>query len=201
MNYLAHFHLASIARRGDEDSGLIVGALLGDYIKGPLKNEWPSEWERGIALHRRIDALTDSHDEVNALLGGLPAQYRRYGGIMFDVCFDYCLVQHWENFHPEPLPDFAQQIYATLERQYADFPAPARKQAQRLARYDVLVNMGNWQTVDNMLVRISQRLKRDNPLAKSASVLKSQLPNIEAHFLRLYPQLLELLANEKPSFR
>lgn len=197
MNYLAHFHLASCAQRGDDDNGLIIGALLGDFIKGPLKNEWPDGWERGIAMHRRIDALTDSHPEVSALLTGLPGNYRRYGGIMFDVCFDYCLVQHWGNFHPEPLPDFAQQIYAALGQNDAEFPAAARKQAQRLARYNVLVNMGNWQTVENMLTRIGQRLKRDNPLASSAPVLQDQLVDIEAHFLRLYPQLLDLLTNDK----
>ncbi|MFT5032328.1 MAG: acyl carrier protein phosphodiesterase, partial [Bacteroidia bacterium] len=154
-------------------------------------------WERGIAMHRRIDALTDSHPEVSALLTGLPGNYRRYGGIMYDVCFDYCLVQHWGNFHPEPLPDFAQQIYAALGQNDAEFPAAARKQAQRLARYNVLVNMGNWQTVENMLTRIGQRLKRDNPLASSAPVLQDQLVDIEAHFLRLYPQLLDLLTNDK----
>jgi acyl carrier protein phosphodiesterase len=197
VNYLAHFHLASCAQRGDDDNGLIIGALLGDFIKGPLKNEWPGGWERGIAMHRRIDALTDSHPEVSALLTGLPGNYRRYGGIMFDVCFDYCLVQHWGNFHPEPLPDFAQQIYAALGQNDAEFPAAARKQAQRLARYNVLVNMGNWQTVENMLTRIGQRLKRDNPLASSAPVLQDQLVDIEAHFLRLYPQLLDLLTNDK----
>lgn len=197
MNYLAHFHLASCAQRGNENNGLIVGALLGDFIKGPLKSEWPAEWEQGIALHRRIDALTDSHPDVSALLACLPSAYRRYGGIMLDVCFDYCLVQNWGNFHSEPLPDFAQHIYSALGQQQDQFPAPAHKQAQRLARYNVLVNMGNWQTVDTMLARIGQRLKRDNPLASSAAVLQNQLPEIETHFLRLYPQLLERLARDK----
>lgn len=196
MNYLAHFHLASCARPGDNAEGLIVGALLGDFVKGPLRGAWPGDWEQGIALHRRIDALTDSHPEVSALLETLPRDYRRYGGIMFDVCFDYCLAQHWRNFHRTSLPDFAQQIYAVLN-QYGDaLPPAARKQAHRLQQYDVLVAMGQWHTVDNMLGRIGQRLTRANPLDESAALLQNHLGNIETHFLRLYPQLIELLTGD-----
>lgn len=197
MNYLAHFHLATCARQGDAAQGLIIGALLGDFVKGPLRNGWPTDWEAGIALHRRVDALTDSHPEVSALLRTLPPAYRRYGGIMLDVCFDYCLARHWRNFHGAPLPDFAQQVYATLSLHDAQFPPAARKQAQRLQQYNVLVNMANWHTVDNVLSRIGQRLTRANPLDSSATLLQERLADIEAHFLRLYPQLLEQLADDK----
>tara|TARA_R100000687_G_scaffold81982_1_gene80080 strand:+ start:1083 stop:1691 length:609 start_codon:yes stop_codon:yes gene_type:complete len=196
VNYLAHFHLATCAGHGDTN-GLTVGALLGDFVKGPLRGDWPADWEQGIALHRRIDALTDNHPEVRALLKTLPGEYRRYGGIMFDVCFDYCLAQHWRNFHSSGLPDFAQQVYAILGRHDTEFPLAANKQARRLEQYDVLLAMGNWHTVENMLTRIGQRLKRANPLADSAPVLHERLPEIEAHFLRLYPQLIERLANDQ----
>ncbi len=198
MNYLAHFHLTSRTQPGSDGNGLLIGALLGDFVKGPLRQEWPLDWERGISLHRRIDALTDRHPEVGALLASLPPDYRRYGGIMLDVCFDYCLVKHWRNFHTESLPDFAQSVYAALGQHDADFPAPARIQAQRLERYDVLVNMGRWQTVDNMLSRIGQRLSRSNPLESSATVLEQHFPDIERRFLRFYPQLLTQLGNEQP---
>ena len=45
MNYLAHFHLAG------SDNGLIVGALLGDYVKGPLTEQYSAEFLNGIILH------------------------------------------------------------------------------------------------------------------------------------------------------
>lgn len=192
MNYLAHFHLAHhCASNPAERHGLVVGALLGDFVKGPLRGEWPALWERGIALHRRIDALTDGHPEVIGLLEQLPAGYRRYGGIMFDVCFDYCLSQHWGNFHTQPLPDFTERVYDILLTEQADLPERARQQAQRLHRYDVLGNMDNWQTVTGMLERIGQRLQRENPLDNSAALLEGRLPIIEKHFLRLYPELLD----------
>lgn len=196
MNYLAHFHLAACARQTPDPQGLLVGALLGDFVKGPLRGDWPADWERGIALHRRIDALTDSHPEVRSLLQVLPPDYRRYGGIMLDVCFDYCLARHWRNFHGAALPDFAQQVYGVLGMHESAMPLPAAKQARRLAQYDVLLAMGQWHTVENMLALIGQRLKRSNPLADCAPMLQERLPDIEAHFLRLYPQLTELLDND-----
>lgn len=195
MNYLAHFHLASRAGTASDRQALIVGALLGDFVKGPLRGDWPADWERGIALHRRIDALTDSHDEVIALLETLPPGYRRYGGIMLDVCFDYCLSRHWRHFHDTELSEFTQQVYRVLAGVEAQLPAPARRQAQRLRRYDVLCQMGNWQTVDGMLTRIGQRLRRANPLDASAAVLQQHLPAVEQRFMRLYPQLLDSLSN------
>ncbi|WP_372748159.1 ACP phosphodiesterase [Litorivivens sp.] len=190
MNYLAHFHLACHAAGSDDPHPLVIGGLLGDFVKGPLRGEW-RDWEAGIVLHRRIDALTDSHPEVIALLNTLPANYRRYGGIMLDVCFDYCLSQHWGNFHHTTLPHFCAQMYQRLEAEHPALPPKARQQAQRLQRYDVLGNMDNWQTVANMLARIGQRLRRDNPLDSSAAVLAERLPIIEQHFLRLYPELMD----------
>ena len=54
MNYLAHFHLAG------DDPAMIGGALLGDFVKGSLGGEYHRDLERGIRLHRRIDAFSDT---------------------------------------------------------------------------------------------------------------------------------------------
>ncbi len=190
MNYLAHFHLA-----GDQP-GLIVGALLGDYVKGPLRGAYPADWERGIRLHRRIDALTDNHPLVSQRLAALPAGYRRYGGIMLDVCFDHCLSRHWSDFHPQPLSDFSAGIFAQLAPHLEALPPGATRQARRLQQFEVLENMERWRTVENMLARIGQRLKRDNPLGSSATVLAEQYADIERTFLALYPELVAQLDRE-----
>ena len=52
MNYLAHSHLAArlASERGEEGDGLLIGALLGDHVKGPLRGEYPDDVEEGIRL-------------------------------------------------------------------------------------------------------------------------------------------------------
>lgn len=198
MNYLAHFHLAAtIAPQSPySQRALLVGGLLGDFIKGPLKGEWPDDWEAGIRLHRRIDALTDHHPLSRQCLDLLPREYRRYGGIMLDLCFDHCLSQHWSRYHAEPLLEFNRRAYNKVLAEQHRYPKAAARQISILAQYDVLSGMGDWQRIVAMLERIGQRLKRENPLAKCGDVLAAHLPEIDQRFHCLYPELLQQLQNE-----
>ena len=87
MNFLAHFHLAW------PDEGLVAGGLEGDYHKGPLRGELPPAIERGVKLHRAIDAYTDSHPLIQQLRRDLPRNLRRYAGSLIDLSFDQYLAR------------------------------------------------------------------------------------------------------------
>jgi acyl carrier protein phosphodiesterase len=182
MNYLAHFHLS----HGDNE--LLLGALLGDFVKGPLTGAHPKGLEQGIVLHRKIDAFTDSHHGLRQLQQSFDPLYRRYAGIMTDVAFDYFLNKHWLKFHHQSLDIFSQHIYQLLTDNSALTHA-AKQQADMLIHYDVLTQYQHWQTVNAALIRIGQRLKRENPLATAASELEQHYPQLEQFFLLFYPQL------------
>jgi acyl carrier protein phosphodiesterase len=188
VNYLAHFHLA----RAEDD--WIVGALLGDFVKGPLRGEWPAGWEHGMRLHRRIDALSDRHPLRQEAARALPQIYRRYHGIVLDVCCDYWLSRHWSRFCAQPLPEFSARVYDVLRHHQAQLPAPAARMAQRLIEYDVLGIFDRWDTVAATLERIGTRLQRANPLAAAGSELPPYLPQLEANFLEFYPELMQLIS-------
>ena len=181
MNHLAHFHLS----HGND--GLIIGALLGDHVKGPLKGDYPANWELGIRLHRSIDAFTDHHREIRQAQKLFEPEYRRYSGIMLDVVFDHFLNHHWDRFHHHPLIEFSQQIYRVINNSH--LPDSANRQAANFARHDVLLGYQHWQTIDIVLEHIGQRLKRKNPLAQSAAQLQKHYPALEQLFLDFYPQL------------
>ena len=108
MNYLAHFHLAW------PDVQLLLGGLEGDFHRGPLRGDLPVGLEAGIALHRAIDAFTDSHPEVAALRSQFPAPLRRFAGILIDLSFDHCLSQHWSRYSELPLSCFNRQVTQIL---------------------------------------------------------------------------------------
>lgn len=186
MNYLAHFQLAA----GCDD--LIVGGLLGDFIKGPLKGQYPLQLERGIALHRRIDAYTDSHPLLKDCQRLMPAEFHRYAGIMLDVLFDHYLNRNWQQFHDQPLVDFSNDVYQLLSA--AELPANARIQADKLIEHSVLENYCHWQTVAATLEMISRRIRRDNPLARSAPVLELHFDELERRFLQFYPEVQQYVA-------
>jgi acyl carrier protein phosphodiesterase len=181
VNHLAHFHLS------DGDNGLIIGALLGDHVKGLLKGHYPASWEAGIRLHRSIDAFTDRHREIRQAQHLFEPEYRRYSGIMLDVLFDHFLNRHWEKFHHRPLTEFSQQVYQIITSH--PLPESAYQQAANFERYDVLLSYQHWQTIEIVLERIGQRLKRKNPLAQSAEQLQKHYPALEQLFLSFYPQL------------
>ncbi len=198
MNYLAHFHLAERLAGHDKhaEEGLLVGALLGDYVKGPLRGAYPSHWEDGIWLHRRIDALTDSHPLVKECVSTLPGEYRRFGGIMMDVCFDHCLSRDWPDHDHRPLPSFTRYCYDALLAHREHFPAAAQRQIGFLAQHDILSMVAEWHNVEIMLERIGRRLKGANPLDECGPALLASLPTIEAQFRQLYAQLRTQLTEE-----
>lgn len=198
MNYLAHFHLARrVANHtGLTEAELLIGALLGDAVKGPLKGDYPAGWEVGIRLHRRIDALTDHHPTVSSLTATLPDHYRRFAGIMLDVCFDHCLSLDWAQHEAQPLRDFSQHCYDQLLPGKSDYPATAARQIYYLARYDVLSGMDHWPQIEAMLERIDQRFRRPTPLAEAGPTLARALPAVREGFAELYPALIDQLSNE-----
>ena len=203
MNYLAHFHLAQrlanrcgLDERGAIQQGLLIGGLLGDFVKGPLRGNYPATWEVGIRLHRRIDALTDSHTLVSECLDKLPADYRRYGGIMLDVCFDHCLSLRWDQHHSTSLNSFTQGCYQQILPDKDHYPTAARRQIGFLAEYDVLTKMADWDNIEAMLGRIAKRVPRENPLSHCGAELARLLPFIDQQFLGLYPALQDQLFEE-----
>lgn len=183
MNFLAHFHLAW------PDEGLVAGALEGDYTKGTLAGELPQDIERGVKLHRAIDAYTDNHPLIQQLRRDLPPGLRRYAGILIDLSFDHYLSRHWRNYSSTPLPDFNNNIYCTLVSQQSGFSEGACRMATRLVEYDILNLYHEWETVLATAARIGQRFKRHNPFLDLDRELSPARNTLERAFLNFYPQL------------
>ncbi|MFB3076804.1 MAG: ACP phosphodiesterase, partial [Lysobacterales bacterium] len=159
MNFLAHFHLAW------PDEHLVLGGLEGDFHKGSLPGTLPAALQDGVALHRAIDAYTDSHEQVQALRENFPAELRRFAGILIDLSFDHFLTRHWDSFSDMPLASFNARIYAILDRHSALLSANAASMAERIQEYDILGRYHHWQAVPESAARIGLRFRRGNPLA------------------------------------
>ena len=195
MNFLAHFHLAW------PEAGLIVGALEGDYLKGPLKGDLPRGIEEGVALHRAIDAYTDQHARVVELRQALPQGLRRYGGILIDLSFDHCLARRWNDFSDLPQPQFNAAVYRTLRLQGNQLSPAARGMSQRLQEHDLLHLYREWRTVTASAERIGERFSRGNPFTDVASALTPLKGDIERAFIDFYPQLQAFTAQRLSTLR
>ena len=98
MNYLAHLYLA------DNTPESWVGAMLGDFVKGAIKDKYAPIIQYNIELHRRIDAYTDAHPIVRAAKPLIASERRRFAGILLDIFYDHYLAKHWARFSPVALP-------------------------------------------------------------------------------------------------
>lgn len=191
MNYLAHFHLAG------SDNGLIVGALLGDYVKGPLTEQYSSEFLNGIILHRRIDRFSDTHEVQQAVNATFPAEYRRYNGIIFDVLCDHFLSNNWQQYDDRKLEDYSASIYETLAAHEHLLPTKARAFSARMQQYDLLCAYQKRITVEKTLNSIGNRLSKANPLTELSNELWTHCAQLEESFHSFYQQLLSYSTEQK----
>lgn len=190
MNFLAHFHLAW------PDRGLVAGGLEGDYYKGPLRGDLSQAIERGVILHRAIDAFTDNHPTVRRVRRAFPPALRRYAGILIDLSFDHFLSKHWQRYSDMPLDVFNAAVYRMLEAQCAELCADSRAMLGRLVEYDILGLYRDWDTVPASAERIGRRL-RGNPLAGLDRQLDGMRDTLEQGFLDFYPQLQDFCTSRR----
>ncbi|MBT4161373.1 MAG: DUF479 domain-containing protein [Gammaproteobacteria bacterium] len=183
MNHLAHLALA-----GDEPA-LLVGAFLGDFIKGRLESRFPPDIERGIRLHRAIDAFTDSHPNVRESSKRFEPPYRRYSGIILDVVFDFLLAKSWSTYYDTDLEAYSHSVLSTLIEHSQHLPAQAETMARRMHEANSLAAHGEERFLRYSLTRLSSRLSRDNPLDTAYEYCTNRLDHLDADFHEFYPLL------------
>lgn len=191
MNFLAHFQLAS------PDEALVIGALEGDYLKGPLRGELPAGIERGVKLHRAIDAFTDQHPLMAQLRRQFPIEVRRYSGILIDLSFDHFLSNHWQRFSSVSLETFNASVYRSLEANKHHLGPGAQRMQSRMQQYDLLGMYGQWHTIGATAARIGERFSRHNPFLETQQHLEPMRARLEQAFLDFYPELVDFCRHKK----
>jgi acyl carrier protein phosphodiesterase len=193
MNYLAH---AFLSRSSPE---LLIGGLLGDFVKGALGERYTPAVRAGILLHRAIDRYTDAHATVHASCALISPARRRFAAILVDVFYDHFLARHWQRYTEQPLTDFTQQVYATLLPQLASFPERLQHILPRMAADDWLGSYAEVASVDTALHGIARRFQRYPRAVVLADGVQELLHNylaLERHFLAYFPELLGFVASE-----
>jgi acyl carrier protein phosphodiesterase len=183
LNFLSHFHLAW------PDEALVAGGLEGDYYKGLLRGDLPPDLERGVKLHRAIDAYTDAHPRLLPIKEIMPQHLRRYAGILIDLSFDHFLCRHWTTFSDMPQTEFNQAVYRTLIAWESKLSKGSQDMLARLVEYDILDLYNEWNTVTATAQRIGQRFRGNNPLADVDLALTPYRDELEEAFLDFYPEL------------
>jgi acyl carrier protein phosphodiesterase len=158
MNFLAHAFLAG------DDPALIVGGVIGDWIKGPLPGPLPPDLARGVALHRAIDSHAETHAAFRASRTRISPARRRYGGVVVDILYDHLLASRWQELHDRPLTEFCAEVYRLIGARLGDIPPAAHFALKLMADEDWLASYGYIDGIADVLARMARRARQPNPL-------------------------------------
>jgi acyl carrier protein phosphodiesterase len=184
VNFLAHLLLA-----GDAEADRL-GAVMGDFVKGPLPGSLPPDLAEGVALHRSVDTFADDHAAFRRSRSRMSAERRRYGGILVDMFYDHLLARHWLQFHDQPLAEFAQDAYGLLRLNAPRLPQGLVAIVPYMEANDWLASYAKLESIGVALDRMSRRLQRTNPLAGGAVELEQQYAEFESDFFEFLPDAL-----------
>ncbi|WP_455816940.1 ACP phosphodiesterase [Pseudomonas cerasi] len=192
MNYLAHLHLATLA-----DSSLL-GNLMADYVRGNPHQQWPDAIAKGIALHRRIDALTDSLPEVGIARQLFRRDTRRVAPITLDVIWDHFLSFHWDKLVPEiSLPVFLAQVKSVIEPQLGPTPERFQNLNHHLWAGRWMERYADASFLQDVLRGMASRRPKLAALADSYQDFIDNYQQLEALFWQLYPRMMAQASERK----
>lgn len=176
MNFLAHALLAG------HSPALVVGGVIGDWIKGPLPGSLPDDLARGVALHRAIDSFAESNAAFRASRGRISAPRRRYAGVLVDIFYDHLLARDWAAIHPQPLDDFLAPVYQAIGDRLPQIPAAAHAALKLMAAENWLASYARIDGIADVLSRMAQRARQPNPLQGGEAEFLADAEGFRADF-------------------
>lgn len=184
MNFLAHIYLSG------NNARIMVGNFIGDFVKGRnLLEQFEPDIARGIEIHRAIDAFTDTHPVVKKSKVRLRPMYRHYAPVIVDVFYDHFLARYWNNYSPEPLPQFAERAYQTLLLQRDILPEEVKHLLPYMINGNWLVNYGTFEGIQRALTGMSKRTAHVSHMDESVNDLRKDYDDFRKEFEEFFPEL------------
>lgn len=184
MNYLAHLVLA----QPTADS--YFGNLLGDFGGHRKVKLLPNAVQNALDNHYLVDRFTDQHPLVKTAKQCFPLERKRFAGIAIDVLFDHFLIQHWQDFHQQPLIAFKHQCFMLLKQRLADMPPRMQQVVRKMICNDWFQEYETLTGIGLALDNIAKRIRFANNFAGAINDIYQHHDALEAAFLEFFPELL-----------
>ena len=192
MNYLAHIFLSG------NDDDVIIGNIIGDYVKGRDYNLYPPTIRRGILLHRRIDTYTDKHKIVHQSKSYFAPKYHKYSGIIIDILYDHFLAANWERYSPQPLDEFKKNLFECLKYNYSILPERVQFFMPSFIKNDWIELYRTVEGILNVFTRMSMRTTLPDYTEFAREVLRKYYVQLQSEFLTYFPDIVRyVVLNQK----
>jgi len=190
MNYLAHFYLSN------NDENLIIGNYIADDVKGKAYLNYPSEIQKGILLHRKIDNFTDNHNIVGNSKNLIRHHQNKYTPVVMDVFYDYFLANSWDSYSEKELLDFTNKIYKVLFKNLKLLPLKSQMRLPFMAKSNWLYNYRKIEGIEKTLTGMSKRTNYINNMSNAHHILKEKEAELSLDFKLFFPDLINCVNNE-----
>lgn len=186
MNFLAHLFLSGA------DPELLVGNLLGDFVKGRLEGHFPAGIERGILLHRQIDSFAGRNRHFLRSKKRLDTSFGHYRGVLVDLFYDHFLAVLWDEYANVPLQLFLSGAMRIV-KEYEDILPERLRRIAPLIFTELLPSYLEVQGIERALQRMSTRIARPNRLGEGGVELRRHYDWLCGDFREFLPELREFV--------
>ena len=183
MNFLAHIHLSG------PDKDLRFGNFIADGIRGKEIHNFPISVQAGIHLHRAIDTFTDQHPVFRAHCKLLSRDHGHYARVIMDVVYDHLLAEHWNEFHPQPLNEFAHEFYGETNQRKEMIPPKMQRLFELMRKQDWLVEYSHTKGLERILFHMSKRTSFPSDFSKAVTVVEENKTLLFSAFKDFYQEL------------
>lgn len=189
MNYLAHAYLSF------RQPELLLGNMISDYVKGKAKFSYPAAVQDGIMLHRAIDTFTDEHPvNVRARQIFKPV-VGLYASAFVDVVYDHFLATDPIAFSTQPLGQFSQWVYKTLEPFQPLFPERFAGMFPYMKSQDWLLNYQHKWGIERSMEGLVRRAKYLEESQPAFQVFEQHYNFLEGCYQHFFPELMLFVNN------
>lgn len=187
MNYLAH------ARLSFNDPLLLAGNLISDFVKGARQYQYPVGIQKGIRLHREIDAFTDAHPAVKQMKLLFYQDYGRYAGAFADVCMDYYLANDMEEFETaSALHHFVLQTHQQLEVQVHLLPDSFIPVLESMKQHHWLYHFRHEQGIEKSFRNLVKRAAYLNDSSRAFELFLQHQAELRDLYDTFFPEVKEI---------
>ena len=183
MNFLAHIYLSG-------DSDLIkIGNFMADGIRGKQFENYHSEIQKGIILHRFVDTYTDSHPIFRKSTKRLHEEYHHYAGVIVDVFYDHFLAKNWNTYSDEKLEDFVARFYQSLQDNYNLLSERTQGMMPYMIEQNWLVSYQSIEGIHKILTQMDNRTKNESKMRFASNELQEFYDDFETEFTTFFDDL------------
>ena len=202
MNHLAHFVLSG------KDEDLAIGNFVADFITNRQLPTFTEGVQRGIWLHREIDAFTDAHPVVKQSTKRLHPFHHKYSPVIVDVYYDFLLAKNWDKFGEKntpntgstdpsvasalartSLPIFVENAYNLLNLRINELPERLKMMLPRMIADDFLMKPTTFKGLEYAFSRIEKAAAFPGNFGHAAEHLETFLEEFDGEFCAFFPDL------------